>query len=239
MAESIRVGYAPVRRATPAAADRPRLAWAGYAASGWAVLALPIHIYYGLGGTVGRSLDRELVDQLGVGAAEFAWRAGHWATAAVVAAIALLALALVRPWGRALPDWLPGVHGRRVPSWLLLMPAFAVTVMTLSYAIGDVLRDGARAAAVGSDLFDRAQLTGVERGALDFVAWIGAQQQAGYPFGLGMVGPWSFGLGVLLLVATMSYLGGATAKRIWLVVVALGVLRLLLAFDPLRALGWW
>jgi len=240
MAESMRVGYvAPARRAAPAALAHPRLAWAGYFACGWAAMGLPIHVYYGLGGTVGRSLDGEIVDRLGVQAADFAWRTGHWLTAVVVGAVALLALALVRPWGRVLPGWLPGLRRRRVPSWLLLVPAFAVTVVTLAYAIGSVLDRLSRAAAVGTGLFDRADLTGVERGALEFLGWVGVQQQAAYPFGLGMVGPWSLLLGLLLVVATMSYLGGATARRIWLVIVALGVLRLLLAVDPLRALGWW
>lgn len=225
MAQSIRAGYArPARRALPAASVGT--AWAGYAASGWAALALPVHVYYGLGGTTGRQLDSELVDRFGAGAAEFAWRAEHWATAALIGAVALLALALVTPWGRVLPGWLPGLRGRRVPSWTLLVPAFAVSVLTLSYAIAGVLRRSARVAEVGSELFNRAGLTEVERGALDFVAWVGAPQ----PAGQGMVGLWALALGVLLVVATMSYLGRATAQRIWLVVVALGVLRLLLAF---------
>lgn len=41
---------------------------------------------------------------------------------AVVAS--LLALALVRPWGWIMPDWLPGIGARKVSRWLLLIPAW-------------------------------------------------------------------------------------------------------------------
>ncbi|MBO1581912.1 hypothetical protein [Bacillus sp. XF8] len=36
----------------------------------------------------------------------------------------LLALALVRPWGVIIPKRLPGIGGRKVPGWLLLIPAW-------------------------------------------------------------------------------------------------------------------
>ncbi|MFC6227638.1 hypothetical protein ACFQI7_07420 [Paenibacillus allorhizosphaerae] len=44
---------------------------------------------------------------------------------AILAIIAsLLALALVRPWGRMIPQGLPLVGGRKVPCWLPLIPAW-------------------------------------------------------------------------------------------------------------------
>jgi hypothetical protein len=43
-----------------------------------------------------------------------------------VLAGAVLPLALIRPWGRALPRRMPLLAGRRVPRWLLLGPAFAI-----------------------------------------------------------------------------------------------------------------
>jgi hypothetical protein len=36
----------------------------------------------------------------------------------------LLALALVRPWGRIIPNRLPRIGGRKAPRWLLLIPAW-------------------------------------------------------------------------------------------------------------------
>jgi len=38
----------------------------------------------------------------------------------------VLPLALVRPWGRVVPRWVPLVAGRRVPRWLPLEPAFGI-----------------------------------------------------------------------------------------------------------------
>jgi hypothetical protein len=38
----------------------------------------------------------------------------------------VLPLALVRPWGRVVPSWMPLLAGRRVPRWLLLAPGFGL-----------------------------------------------------------------------------------------------------------------
>ncbi|NUW40847.1 hypothetical protein [Nonomuraea rhodomycinica] len=51
--------------------------------------------------------------------------------AAVLAGV--LALSLVRPWGRVFPRWVPLVSGRRVPRRTLSGTAFAVSVFLLGY----------------------------------------------------------------------------------------------------------
>ena len=38
-------------------------------------------------------------------------------------ALALLTLGLVRRWGDVLPRWLPGIGGRGVPAWAVVLPA--------------------------------------------------------------------------------------------------------------------
>ena len=56
--------------------------------------------------------------------------------AAFLLAGILLPLALVHSWGRTLPQWLPVLSGRRVPRWLLLGPAFAISpLMTVYFSI--------------------------------------------------------------------------------------------------------
>lgn len=45
----------------------------------------------------------------------------------------VLPLALVYPWGREFPTWLPGLAGRRVPRWLVLGPALALGVGMTAY----------------------------------------------------------------------------------------------------------
>lgn len=44
-----------------------------------------------------------------------------------------LPLALVHRWGRVLPHWLPLLSDRRVPRWLLLLPAFGIAGLMTAY----------------------------------------------------------------------------------------------------------
>lgn len=48
---------------------------------------------------------------------------------------AVLALALVRPWGLVFPRWVPGAARRRVPRMLLIAPATAVTIFLFAYTV--------------------------------------------------------------------------------------------------------
>ena len=215
-----------------------RLVWTGYVAAGCALLRLPVHLYYGLGGTGGLAGAEPAIDAvpawLSPEAAGVLWRAAHLGTALLLAAVAVLAVALVRPWGR------------RLPTSALVVPAFAVTVVSLAYAgvmavtaavrlvpsgppdaaarLTDVGMLGGR--AVG-DLAAVAGSTAPERAALHYAQWLG-EPLSSFPLtGPAALGPWALLLGLLLAVAVSVRLGGATARRIWLVAVALGVLRLM------------
>jgi hypothetical protein len=208
MAETIRARYGgTVALATHARTVRPRLWWAGYGGAAWAALAALGHVHAGLVAGPG-----------GGAGTQFFWRTGHWTAAVVLGLVAVHTLALVHPWGRVLPGWLPGVGGRRVPSGLLILPAFATSALALAYGTGWVLRV---VAGPGVGLPDG--LSRFERGSLNVMAWL-------------MPGPdvvWALGLGTLVAAAAASYLGTRAARRIWVVVIALAVLRLLLAIDPL------
>jgi hypothetical protein len=48
---------------------------------------------------------------------------------------AVLAVALVRPWGLVFPRWVPVVAGRRVPRLLPIVPGYAVTVLLTLYLL--------------------------------------------------------------------------------------------------------
>ncbi|MFE0652531.1 hypothetical protein ACFVZH_28545 [Streptomyces sp. NPDC059534] len=52
--------------------------------------------------------------------------------------LALLALGLVRPWGEVVPDWVPRLHGRRIPIPAAVVPAAvgaALIMMFCAYAV--------------------------------------------------------------------------------------------------------
>jgi hypothetical protein len=48
---------------------------------------------------------------------------------------AVLAVALVRPWGEVFPRWAPLLAGRPVPRRLLIAPGFGVSVFLLGYTV--------------------------------------------------------------------------------------------------------
>ena len=77
--------------------------WAAYAAGGWAFLFAAPSFYWAAGGTAGTGT-------LGPGIAEMArdpwFVAVVWATGVVKVLAGLLALSLVRTWGRTIPHWI-------------------------------------------------------------------------------------------------------------------------------------
>ncbi|MEU8816824.1 hypothetical protein [Actinoplanes sp. NPDC048796] len=56
-----------------------------------------------------------------------------WTLNALALLPAVLALALIRPWGLVFPGWVPGLAGRRVPRGLLLVPGYGLVVALSAY----------------------------------------------------------------------------------------------------------
>ena len=102
----------------PRRADPPRWArWAAYVAvAGW-LARLVAQVAVGF--------DSSLVP--GSGGSLLAFEAGF------VLAGTVLPLALVQPWGRVVPRWVPLLGGRKVLRWLLLVPATAIAVGLTAY----------------------------------------------------------------------------------------------------------
>ena len=85
----------------------PATAWAAYAACALALLYAVPSFYWALGGTAGLDTVGGAIEQLGR-TRDPAGVALAIGAGVLKVAGALLALALVRPWGRALPRWLLG-----------------------------------------------------------------------------------------------------------------------------------
>jgi len=58
-----------------------------------------------------------------------------WTLCALAVLPAVLALALVRPWGLVFPRWTPFWAGRRVPRMLLIAPGYALTGLLGAYML--------------------------------------------------------------------------------------------------------
>jgi hypothetical protein len=104
-----------------------RTVWAAFSAATAAVLGfLPLHAVWAMG--IPLFADPDLFR---------AWHADGgaylWTLNAMVLLPAVLALALVRPWGLTFPSWVPAVAGRRVPRLLLIVPGHAVALALGAY----------------------------------------------------------------------------------------------------------
>ena len=125
-------GYAA--NVTPVREGRPALVWAGYAACAWGLVFAGISFYWGLGGGFGVDTLGGTLEQL-ARARDSAIIAAVWVTGFLKVGGALLALALVEPWGRRLPRPL-----------LLLLGWGAAAVLTL---YGGLLVGGEALVATG------------------------------------------------------------------------------------------
>jgi hypothetical protein len=102
-------------RAHPRRITGGSLAWAAYAASGWAIAyAIGVRGYQGLGGTIG--LSGTFPDP-----GEF--RAASLRAGGFLLLVGLGALAFVRPWGL------------RFPRWLVIVPALAGSAFSAAHAL--------------------------------------------------------------------------------------------------------
>jgi uncharacterized protein DUF3995 len=94
---------------------RPSIAWAGYAAFGWAAAyAIGVRGYQGLGGMVG--LPGTFEDPAAVQRASLL-------AGAFILLVGVGALAFVRPWGL------------RLPRWLVIIPALAGSAYAVAHAL--------------------------------------------------------------------------------------------------------
>lgn len=58
-----------------------------------------------------------------------------WVLTGLALLPAVLAFALIRPWGRRFPGWVPGIAGRRVPRLLLIVPGYLLVAALSGYTL--------------------------------------------------------------------------------------------------------
>lgn len=119
--------------ATTARSRRP--AWPAYAAATWAFLFAATSFYWAAGGTLGAATIGPALAGLAL-ARDPELVAVLWATGALKAVGGLVALALVQPWGRYLPRWLP------------LAAAWAGGALAILYGVATMAQHGLMVAGV-------------------------------------------------------------------------------------------
>lgn len=107
-----------------------RAVWAGWVAVLGATAGfLPLHVVWGLGIPLFADDERFAVWHADGGALYL------WTLNALALLPAVLAAALIRPWGLVFPRWVPGLAGRGVPRLLLIIPGYALVVALSAYTI--------------------------------------------------------------------------------------------------------
>lgn len=118
-----RAADGPLRRVRPQAAAR----WGRWATA--VAVAVPLsyaltRFAWALGIPLG--ITRQLLDKLG----DLRYAGALLGVLAVAGAI--LTLGLVQRWGEVFPRWIPGLHERRVPVGLAIVPAYLVSAILAS-----------------------------------------------------------------------------------------------------------
>lgn len=106
----------PAGRAGPTGRIEAPAGWPAYAAAGWMVLFGAVHVYWALGGTAGLPAGFSVRDSV-------AFLVVDLVAVPLCGLGAVLALALVRPFGR------------RVRRWMLLAAAWATTALLTLHAL--------------------------------------------------------------------------------------------------------
>lgn len=81
--------------------------WASYAAAAWCLLFGALHLYWGLGGNWGLAALSMPPNQTAALTRDPVYIGMAWAVAVMCAVGIAAALALIQPWGRRIPRWLP------------------------------------------------------------------------------------------------------------------------------------
>ncbi|MFG2296166.1 hypothetical protein [Streptomyces sp. NPDC048603] len=115
----------------------PAVTRAAIAGAAGAVPYVAMKLYWSWGGTAGKPIGMNLADEFAKNGAPrvLVWLERHgidFTAVGVMLGITLLG-ALTRPWGQIVPRWMPGLRGRRVPRWLLLVPGWASAVTLAPY----------------------------------------------------------------------------------------------------------
>lgn len=99
--------------------------WAGYAGCAWALVYVPIHVYWALTGSLGP------FGELPANLDPSQWQQANWGASIVIIGAAVFSLALVRPWGRRLP--------RRILLGMAWLGAAFAVLHWVAFSTGTVL----------------------------------------------------------------------------------------------------
>jgi hypothetical protein len=171
-----------------------------YAACGWALFYAAYRAYYAFGGTVG---------MFGVPVSEQQWRQINAIGAVILLIVAVIPLAFVQPWGRA------------IPLWLKLAAAWTGCVGAVMHAIVDMITRS-------------LDLAGIIHLELPFFSTVDVR--AADLQDLLFNEPWFLIEGILLGLVGWYVLRSEARRRLW-VLSAIGAIAVLSVIGVLSSIG--
>jgi hypothetical protein len=189
----------------------------GYAGAVCAMVKVPMHVYFAVFGGVAVLRWMGSTDIVTGASGNTQWRVANTEAAVLIAGVAVLALALVRPWGTAFPGWMPVLRGRPVPRWLLLGPAFATAVIGLWHGLYGIIEFG----LVAAGQRDITNVPDINSGQLTRIAHMTAAQQDHFIwFDITVGGVWFAAVGALIALAALYRLSGRRSRTAWITLIA-------------------
>ncbi|MFZ7943457.1 MULTISPECIES: DUF3995 domain-containing protein [Bacillaceae] len=105
--------------------------WPAYLGCLWAVMyAVFVRFYQAAGGTLG--LPGQLEDPKGMYMASYV-------AGVLIMTCGFILIALVKPWGRVVPTWVPLIGGRHIHRLIILIPTLSCTAYLLAHGISGII----------------------------------------------------------------------------------------------------
>ncbi|MFC0331895.1 DUF3995 domain-containing protein [Paenibacillus sepulcri] len=105
--------------------------WPGYAGCVWAVLyAVFVRFYQAAGGSIGISSPPKDPESLYM---------ASYIAGLIIMVCGFILIALIKPWGRVVPNWIPFVGGRKIHRLIILIPTLFCTAFLIAHGTAGII----------------------------------------------------------------------------------------------------
>ncbi|WP_045520666.1 DUF3995 domain-containing protein [Neobacillus niacini] len=156
--------------------------WPSYLGCFWAVMyAVFVRFYQAAGGTIG--LPGQLENPKG------AYMASYLA-GVLIMTCGFILIALIKPWGRVVPTWVPLIGGKNIHRLIILIPTLSCTAFLIAHGISGIITK----ALLLTDVI-----------TIHFTGWISLDVQSLALWSLLFYEPWFVIMGILSGLTASHY----------------------------------
>ena len=156
--------------------------WPAYLGCFWAVMyAVFVRFYQAAGGTIGLPGQYKNPEALQM--------ASYYA-GVLILACGFILIALVKPWGRVVPAWVPFIGGKNIPRLLILIPTLSCTAILIAHGLSGMITKALLLAGITP---------------LQFTGWVTLDVQSLALWSLFVYEPWFLIMGILSGLTASHY----------------------------------